>query len=127
MRVTPPSGPRRRGPRGYLEPLDHGPWLRDTSPDHLPGKVISWGLALFLLAWGVVLVWPKLSPQGVPAALIVAVVFLAALLVGSGLLFGLFYGFTPEWTQVCPQCLQGMARTATRCPHCHFTPSRSDG
>lgn len=127
MRVTPPSGPRGRGPRGYLEPLGQGPWLRDTSPDLLPGQLIGWGLALFFLTWGAVSVFPKLDPQGVPSILVVGAICLAALLVGAGLLLGLLNGFTPDWTQVCPQCLQGMARTATRCPHCHFTPSRSDG
>lgn len=127
MRVTPPSGPRRRGPRGSLEPLGQGPWLRDTSPALVSGQLISWGVALFLLVWGMVLVFPKLRPQGVPAALMAGAICAAALLIGYGLLLGLINGFTPDWTQVCPQCLRGMARTATRCPHCHYTPSRSEG
>ena len=127
MRVTPPSGPRRRGPRAYLEPLGPGPWLRDQGPAVVWKALLSWGVALFLGGWGVLLVTTRLGPQWVPSLTLVFVMSLAAMIIVTGLVLGVVNGFTPQWTQVCPQCLGQMMRTATRCPHCHFTPSRSDG
>jgi len=124
MRATPPPSPRQH-PRAHLHPLGNGPWLHDTSHADLWRTLLSWGLAIVLASYGLIVGTKAIGWE--PTMWLAFTTIVGGMLVMAGLFLGLLNGFTPDWTQVCPQCLRGMARTATRCPHCHFTPSRSDG
>lgn len=124
MRVR-PSPSRRHDPRAALHPLGDGPWLRDAGPAYLWRTLLSWGLATVLAVYGLVVGTKAIGWE--PTIWLVLPAFGGLLLIVLGIFLGFINGVTPQWTQVCPQCLGQMMRTATICPHCHFTPSRSDG
>jgi hypothetical protein len=124
MRATPPPSDRHN-PRVHLHPLGDGPWLRDASPADLWRRLLSWGLAMVLVAYGLVVGTKAIGWE--PTIWLIVPLALGVMLIVTTLGIGLTCGFASNWTQVCPQCLGQMMRTATRCPHCHFTPSRSDG
>src|SRR2546426_357263 len=94
--------------RKDLVPIEGKPWLAVKPPS------TRW-VPLAATLWLALLV-PSLT-SGV----------LVALLVGVALLSGFVYlcfAKARQQVQVCPECLQGMAFAASRCPHCGLQEAR---
>ncbi len=94
--------------RKDLVPIEGRPWLA-VKPPATGWVPIASGIWLALL-------FPSLQSGG-----------LVALLVGVALLVSFVYVCfykARQAVQVCPECLQGMAGSATRCPHCGFQELR---
>lgn len=124
MRVTRQSS-WRNNPRTHLQPLGDGPWLRDTGLSDLWRTLLAWGLAAVLVPYGLIVGTKAIGWE--PTFWLLFPLIGGLMLIVLALFLGLVRGVLPDHTQICPQCLEGMMRTATRCPQCHFTPSRSDG
>ena len=107
---------RTNDPRAGLLPLTGGPWLDDTRPTRSATRQAIGGTVACVTC-----LLLSNAPGAAPGIWIA--LGLAGGLVGF---FGLAHYSTAHLArmerQTCPECLRGMQRGATTCPHCHYRP-----